>query len=350
MRRTIRSLKFGFSEAAGYGGFFFWRGLERCLGIGGLFLVARIFCWCRAMLNEITKRPEKPSSEPAWLRIDGSLRSRIRRRWQRYLIHILECFPDRMARPEWRAICRLDGTEHLEAARQAGRPVVLAFFHLGLIHNLRQWLRAFGFAAGLYHGGNLKSRGKVAQLRDRLTPFPEVPQLFFPGEMRAVIKFLQAGNILLIAVDMPEGHRTTVETDDGWTTRLNTGAARLANLMGADLMVVTSVNEDWNRFRIKISHLTAGEQLRTEQEWAEANRRLFAAVLPEFKKYPEQFVQPIRWRQVTPPAKAGDVAVHPQTSVLGAEIGKQVVATQERRDANCTNQREWLRPGADNRR
>jgi lauroyl/myristoyl acyltransferase len=113
--------------------------------------------------------------------------------------------------------------------------------------------------------------------------------------MRGVIKFLQAGNILLIAVDMPEGQRTTVETDDGWTARLNTGAARLANLMGADLMGVTCVNEDWNRFRIQINPVTAGEQLRTEPDWAEANRRLFAAVLPDFKKYPEQFTQPFWW-------------------------------------------------------
>ena len=301
MRRTIRSLirslRFGYSEAAGYGGLFFWRGLERGLGIKRFFLVAGFCCSCRATFNEITKRPGKPRSGPAWLRLDGSLRARIRRRRQRYLIHLLEHFPDRMTRPEWRALCRLEGAEHLEAARQAGRPVVLAFFHHGPVHNLRLWLRAFGFAVGLYRGGDLKSRGTLAQLRDRLTPFPGVPQVFFPGEMRGVINFLRAGNMLLMAVDMQEDRQTTVETDDGWTTRLNTGAAQLANLMGADLMVVTSVNEDWNRFRIQISPLTAGEQLRTEKEWAEANRRLFAAVLPDFKKYPEQFIQPIRWRR-----------------------------------------------------
>lgn len=301
-RRTIiRSLKFGFSEAAGYGGFFFWRGLERSIGVRRLLLVARLFCDCRATFNEITKRPEPPHSQPAWLRMDGSLRARIRRRRQRYLIHLLEHFPDRMAAPEWRAICRLEGTEHLEAARQAGRPVVLAFFHHGPVHNLRLWLRAFGFAAGLYHGGSVKSRGRLARLRDRLTPFPQVPQVFFRGEMRAVMNFLQAGNSLLMAVDMPGGRQTPVETDDGWTTRLNTGAAELANLMGADLMIVTCVNEDWNRFRIKISPVTAGEQLRTEQEWAEANRRLFAAALLDFKKYPEQFGLPIRWQPVITP-------------------------------------------------
>ena len=297
MRRTIiQSIKFGFSEAAGYGGLFFWRGLERGLGIKLFFLVAGFCCSCRATFNEITKRPTKPGSEPAWLRIDDSLRARIRRRRQRYLIRLLEHFSDRMTRPEWRAICRLEGAEHLEAARQAGRPVVLGFFHHGPVHNLRLWLRAYGFAAGIYRGGSLKIRGKMAQFRDRLTPFPEVPQLFFPGEMREVIQFLRAGNILLIAVDMPTGRRTAAETDDGWITRLNTGAAELANLTGADLMAISCVNEDWNRFRIKISHLTAGAPLRTEREWAEANRRLFAAVLPDFKKYPEQFGTPLRWQ------------------------------------------------------
>src|SRR6185312_7084364 len=141
----------------------------------------------------------------------------------------------------------------------------------------------------------------VARLRDRLTPFPGVPQVFFRGDMRDMISFLQAGNILLIAVDMPAGRRTTVETDDGWITRLNTGAAELANVTGADLMVATTVSEDWNRFRIKISPMAAGEQLRTEKEWSEANRRLFTALLPDIKAYPEQFGPSMRWERMTPP-------------------------------------------------
>ena len=297
MRRTIRSLKFGFSEAAGFGGFFFWRGLDRCLGITGLFLIARCYYFCRATLNEISKRPEPPRPEPPWLRLDGSLPSRIRRRMQRYVVELVKSFPDRMAEPRWRAICRLEGTAHLDAARQAGRPVVLVFVHLGPIYIMRQWLRAFGFPAAAYVGGDLESRGRVTRFQDRLTPFPKMPVVFFPGEMRAVIKFLQAGNILFMAVDLREGQRTTVETDDGWTTRLNTGAARLANLTGAHLMVATTVNEGWNRFRIKISDPIAGEQLGTEKEWAEANRRLFAALLPDLKACPEQFVLPMLWQQ-----------------------------------------------------
>jgi len=67
------------------------------------------------------------------------------------------------------------------------------------------------------------------QFQDRLTPFPGVPWVFFPGEMRSVIKFLQAGNMIFMAVDLRDGQRTAVATDDGWTTHLNTGAARLAN-------------------------------------------------------------------------------------------------------------------------
>lgn len=209
-----------------------------------------------------------------------------------------------MAEPRWRAHCRLDGTEHLEAARRAGRPVVLVFFHLGPIYVLRQWLRAFGFTAAAYIGGDLKSRGRVTHFQDRLAPFPELPVVFFPGEMRAAIKFLQAGNILFMAVDLREGQQTTVETDDGWITRLNTGAARLANLTGADLMHVSTVNESLTRFRIRISPVIAGEQLRTEKEWAEANRCLFAAQLPDLKAYPAQVVLPIIWQRIPDPKKS----------------------------------------------
>jgi len=297
MRKIIRTLKFGLTQAAGYGGFFFWRGLERGLGIRCLFLVAWFCCGCRATFNEISKRPKPARNEPAWLRIDGSLRARVRRRQQGYLIHILGCFADRMGRPEWRALCRLEGAEHLEAARRAGRPVVLGFFHYGLIYNALIWLRAYGYPVAIYRGGDLKTRGKMAQIRDRLMPFPEVRALFFPGEMREVLQFMRSGHMLLLAVDMPTGRRTTAETDDGWMTRLNTGAAELANLMGADLMVLSSVYEEWNRFRIRIIPVGPGGPMRTEKEWAEANRRLFAGALPDFKKYPGQFTIPLVWEQ-----------------------------------------------------
>jgi lauroyl/myristoyl acyltransferase len=165
---------------------------------------------------------------------------------------------------------------------------------------LRQWLRAHGFPVALYIGGDLASRKPVSRLQDRYELLHEVPSLFFPGEMRPVIQFLRAGNLLLMAVDRPDGHRSAVEAEDDWITHLNTGAARLANLTGADLMLASIVVEPGNRFRIRITPLAVGEKLSTEKEWAEVNRRLLAAQLPDFKAYPEQFF----WHREPAPKKS----------------------------------------------
>jgi len=192
----------------------------------------------------------------------------------------------------------MEGLEYLRAAQAAGRPVVLAFFHFGPVYTLRQWVRAYGFPAAGYMGGDLESRGKLAQLQDRVTPFPEVPTIFFPDDLRAVMKFVKGGNILFMAVDSREGRQTTAEVEGGWTTKLNTGAARLAHGTGADLMLCSIVNEDFWRYRVKFSPPIPGESLGTEEDLAEANRRLLEAMLPDFKAYPDQFVLPIQWSRI----------------------------------------------------
>ena len=298
MRRVIRSIKSGYADATGFVGFHVWRGLARCLGLGGFYPVARAYYFCRAILNEVSKRPFPRSEGPEWLQVDESMRSRIRRRQRRYLNDLQRNFPDRIAEPKWRSRCRVEGLEYLRAAQAAGRPVVLAFFHFGPVYTLRQWVRAYGFPAAGYMGGDLESRGKLAQLQDRVTPFPEVPTIFFPDDLRAVMKFVKGGNILFMAVDSREGRQTTAEVEGGWTTKLNTGAARLAHGTGADLMLCSIVNEDFWRYRVKFSPPIPGESLGTEADLAEANRRLLEAMLPDFKAYPDQFVLPIQWSRI----------------------------------------------------
>ena len=303
MRRVIRSLKFGFSEAAGFGGFFFWRGLERCLGVGGLFVVARAFYLSRATFNELFRKPPPPRDEPEWLQTDGRLRARIRRRTQKYLNYLLKSFPDRLADPAWLGRCRVEGAEHVESARQAGRPVVLAFFHFGPIYTIRQWVRAHGLPAAAFVFGAQEARGGLSRFRDRRSPFPGVPINFYPRQLRAMTEFLAAGNILLIAVDTAAGRHTTADVNGTWSLDLNTGPARLANRTGADLILVSIINEGPWRFRLKFSPPIPGAELRTEPEQAAANRRMLAAMLPDFKAHPDQFDLPRGWKRIPPAAK-----------------------------------------------
>jgi lauroyl/myristoyl acyltransferase len=303
MRRVIRSLKFGFSEAAGFGGFFFWRGLERCLGVDGLYAVARAFYFSRATFNELFRRPPRSRDEPEWLRTDGRLPARIRRRTLKYLNYLLKSFPDRLAEPAWLCRCRMEGVEHVRAAQQAGRPVVLAFFHFGPIYTVRQWVRAHGFPVAAFVSGALETRGGLAQFRDRRSPFPGVPITFYPRQLRAMTEFLAAGNLLLIAVDTAAGRHTTAAADGAWTLDLNTGPARLANRAGADLILISIINEGPWRFRLKFSPPIPGAELGTEVEQAAANQRLLAMMLPDFKAHPDQFDLPRDWQRIPSPAE-----------------------------------------------
>ena len=297
MRRVIRSLKFGFSEAAGFGGFFFWRGLARCLGVDGLYAVARAFYLTRATFNELFRKPPQARAEPEWLRTDGRLPARIRRRTQKYLNYLLKSFPDRLAEPAWLCRCQVEGAEHVQAARQAGRPVVLAFFHFGPIYTIRQWVRAHGIPAAALVFGALETHGGLAEFRDRRTPFPKVPIAFYPRQLRAMTEFLAAGNILMIAVDTAVGRHTTAQVDSEWALDLNTGPARLANRTGADLILMTIINEGPWRFRIKFSPPIPGAELPTEADQAAANQRLLTAMLPDFKAHPDQFDLPRPWKR-----------------------------------------------------
>ena len=297
MRRATGSLKLKYYEITGLGGLRVWRRLEQRWGVERLFTVARAYYLCRATLNELTKWPPKWRDEPAWLKISHSLPARIRRRMQRYLNTLAQSFPDRLTRPEWISLCRLEGVEHLQAARQAGRPVVLVFFHFGPILNLRQWVQAHGFRAAALVGGDAKSRGRLMLFQDSLSPFPEIPQVFYPHQLKALTKFVKDGNMLFIAVDLRDGRQTSATIEGWWTAKINSGAARLANNTGADLILCSTINEDFWRFRIKFHPPIPGETLRTEADVEEANRRLLEMMVPEFKAYPEQVVLPILWQR-----------------------------------------------------
>ena len=297
MRRFIHFLKSGYLEVGGLSGCFFWRGLERCLSIESLYAFARAVCVGRALFNELWKRPAPPCQKPEWRNVDGSIRSRIRRRSRRYLDFLLENFPDRLTEPQWRSRCRLEGVAYLETARLAGRPVVLACFHFGQFYMLRKWLRGFGFPVAAFMGKPTQRQYRRNFL-NQLSPFREVPLAFYPDQLRAVSEFLAAGNTLVMAVDSPVGKQMAVPFGQGWTFDMTAGAARLAARQRADLILVSIINEGGWRYRMKFSAPVPGEQLQQEADRSRAYRRLLDEMMLDMKAYPEQFDLPKGWNPV----------------------------------------------------
>jgi lauroyl/myristoyl acyltransferase len=194
-----------------------------------------------------------------------------------FLSRIPEFFPDRLATPKWQSCFRTSGFHHLQEARKEGRSVVLVCFHFGTFKLMPFWLRALGIPAVALLRGKSQDRSRAKRMKDRLSPFPKLPTVFYTDDqLRTVIEFLASGHALLVAADRDTGRQITVAIDDHWSFRMATGAFRLASHCNAELIPVCMTDEGrWN-FRLEI--LPAGAA-RVSDQWlrCDARRPILAA-------------------------------------------------------------------------
>ena len=98
--------------------------------------------------------------------------------------------------------------------------MILAFCHFGPFFLLRYWLRAAGFPAAAMVGGWSRDRPAIKRLKDRVSLFPQIPTVFHrEDELREAVEFLQAGNPLLVALDVELGKQIEVALDEQWQVR-----------------------------------------------------------------------------------------------------------------------------------
>ncbi len=219
---------------------------------------------------------------------DGEFRISKERRRNDFLNAALEFFPERLGTPKWRERVQIDGMQYLETARREKRPVILAFCHFGPMSLLRYWLRAAGFPAAILVKGESQIRSPMKRLKDRVSPFPEVPTVFYQeNQLRDTIKFLAAGNPLLIAIDVSLGKKMDIPVDEHWQFGMSNGAIRMAMRHGAELIPCSIIDEgDW-RFQIRLgppvpaSLLAAGDPV-------PAGKFLLDAMMPLWREHPEQ--------------------------------------------------------------
>ena len=227
--------------------------------------------------------------KPEFLSTPRTFKTRVRQRVDLYLNDILLNFPDRLAAPKWMARCQIDGLAHLQAARQQGRPVVLAYCHFGSFPVAHCWLRGgLGLPFGGLVGGNSSMRTRLARIQDRFQPLPELPVALYPDELRELARFLVAGNLLYIAIDAPTGKQMDVPFCAGWNFQMATGAIRFASRHQAELITCSITNEGAWRYRITFGRPVPRELLNDEADWPHAGRHLLDELLPLFQARPEQ--------------------------------------------------------------
>ena len=204
-----------------------------------------------------------------------------------YLNQVLEYLPDRLAEPPWKGRCRMEGLDGVLRARQNGRPVILAFFHFSAYRLARIWLRSAGVPAAALLGGKAESRAKVDRLSDQLSPFPEVPTVFYQDQLREVNAFLAGRNTLLIALDAAAGKQMNVPVCAGWIHHMATGAVRLAIRHRAELIPIAVIDEGRWRYHVILGHPVPAEYLAADGDCVRAGKHLLDELLPHFRNHTE---------------------------------------------------------------
>jgi hypothetical protein len=288
VRRITDKLKLAFKDAAGLGCFSILRRAERLLPLHSLYSVLRTFFLARAALNTVFKQPIPARDLPAFLCLPKTVRTRTQHRTDRYVNQIVQFFPDRLSSAKWKDRCCIEGIVHLHEARRKVRPLIVAFCHFGPYYLLRFWLRAAGFPAATFVGGEQAMRQRLKRVQDRFSPAPEIPVVFYQKQLREAVEFLAAGNLLLIAIDAPSGKQIDVPFCEGWTFQMATGAMRLASRCQAELLPCSIVDEGCWHFGIKFGPPVPRIHLATEAGWPLAGRHLIDQWFPDFQARPDQ--------------------------------------------------------------
>ncbi|MBN8246868.1 MAG: hypothetical protein J0L84_05425 [Verrucomicrobia bacterium] len=216
-----------------------------------------------------------------------------RRAWPWYLSvrHHLDrvpaFLPDRLGGPRWRGRCEFTGLDSLEAARAAGRPVVVAFCHFGPFGLLSHWLRARGFPAIPLVAGVARNRPYLHRLKDRCLPFPEVPGALYTDQIREVAA-LGGSTALLVALDVRAARTVNVPLPDGWQVRVATGAIRMAAQKQALLLPCTVLSLGHWRFRIVVGRPVPEAFLGAVPDVARAAAHLVSELFPLQQAHPDQ--------------------------------------------------------------
>jgi lauroyl/myristoyl acyltransferase len=282
-------LKGRLKNAAGCCFFQIFRWLERGLSPDTFYSLLKPFFGTRAAMNSAFKKSGVVfPARPAVLQAAATTRIARQARLNDYMNHVPEFFPERLGGEPWRQRCRIEGLARVHAARQIGRPVILAFVHFGPYFLLRHWLRAAGVPMAILRGSQSSERGLVLRIKDRYSPFPEVPLAFHSDQMRALVEFVTAGNVLGVPIDVPRGKLVEVPFSDGWTFQMASGAVRLATYHEAELLPCCIINEGPWRFSVTLGRPVPREFLAGEADWPRAGKHLLDEMLPLFQAHPEQ--------------------------------------------------------------
>ena len=280
----------------------FFRWLEGCLSPDVFYAVVWPYCLARAILNNLFKFGPAAPPVPDFLQSPRHWFARVRNRLHLYLDEVLQNFYDRLDAPKWQNRCEVVGLEHLEAARRAGRPVILVYWHLGCYPLVPGWMRrGIKYPLIPFVGGVSFKRSHLARLQDQYAIVPGIPISIHPDQLRELVKWVNGINLIYIAIDVPISKQVAVPFCEGWDYQLTSGPIRMASHFGADLIACGMTRVGPWRYRLFLSRPVPQEFLLDESDGQQAGAHLIAEMLPEFKAHPDQCMDALTQRLMRKP-------------------------------------------------
>ncbi|MBA3963155.1 MAG: hypothetical protein H0X40_14825 [Chthoniobacterales bacterium] len=282
-----------FRLAVGWGAFYFVRWCESALPT---WLFSLLLWPLAAAWDLIQLRERKPLSH--YGRFPKSWRPKrwrflLRQSLGLYHSQLFYMWPDRLSSPRWLSRCRLEGGSDLVGSREGDRGTVLASLHFGPFEILPYWLRAYGIVTTSVRASPPDALKSLTDYQYALSPPSDVPVFIMAEDLTPMPRFshirkiLGPGRRLLVMIDPARGLQVDVPFEDR-LFRMATGAIRLAQMTGADLVPCMIAEESTWKFVIHFGKPVPREQLGKSLDM----QAIGAHLLEEFSKvvtcYPEQ--------------------------------------------------------------
>ncbi len=205
---------------------------------------------------------------------------------------LVRFWPDRLREPRWRKQCRFLGAERLDAARSAGRPVILAALHYGNLNELGHWLRARGVVSAILSGDDPARistyRERLGLHRDAAFGMEGLPRILRVDQLWDVRDFLNGPNrALIVTVDAEHKTRILVR-GDGYNLRIATGMLRLAAIVNAVVIPCAVRSPRGLTFEVILGSPVPDSEIITNPDPMAASVHIVREILSVIAAYPEQ--------------------------------------------------------------
>jgi lauroyl/myristoyl acyltransferase len=215
-----------------------------------LYALLYPFAFLRALAETPTRHGRRPpaslppGSRPARFEVD------LRERTHAWLNTAALLWADRFCSGAWAGRIESSQLEDLRAIL-ATRPAIVATVHFGGIFVLPSLLRAAGIPTAAAVGDKLWPVRWWRERRALLTQIDSLPAHLRSGDARSIVRYLQPGRCLLVALDYPLGDDLVTSYGDA-ALRLYTPSFRLARMTNAAIVpVLVRVDGPW-RFSVRV--------------------------------------------------------------------------------------------------